>query len=169
MKKTMNKKTMNKTIWTWIFKHFTCVNIIVGLFVLIFVGLIKYSGIVLFLLHFIEFDNTECAEYFITGIIGLVTRLGIKGIVEESGCSNLMTRAGSSNLMTMGGSSNLMTMGGADGTISSAGGASSGTISTTGGSSDITNTADGTFPIRKNNFKKKFVLNPLFREENIKI
>jgi len=81
MKKTMNKKTMNKTIWTWIFKHFTCVNIIVGLFVLIFVGLIKYSGIVLFLLHFIEFDNTECAEYFITGIIGLVTRLGIKGIV----------------------------------------------------------------------------------------
>lgn len=163
MKKTMMKNMMKinmMKIFSLIAKHFTWVNIIVGLFVLILVGLIKYSGIVLFLLNFIALDNTEYAEYFITGTIGLAARLGIKGIVEES-CSNHMT---------MGGSSNLMTMGGPDGTISSAGGASSsGTISTTGGSSGITNTGDDTFSRREHKFSKKFVSLPSFRQEIIQL
>lgn len=64
-------------------KHFTVVNLILGLLVLIIIGLIKHFSIASFLMAYFGFSESELNEYILAGFLGLVGRLGIKGIVEE--------------------------------------------------------------------------------------
>lgn len=71
------------TLKKGILKHFTLVNMIVGVFVIIFVGLIKYSSLAIYLIVSFGFSETQYNEYIITGFLALITKLGIKGIVQE--------------------------------------------------------------------------------------
>ena len=66
-------------------KHFTIVNIIVGLSTLFIVFLIKFSGIQYILGYLFGYFGLDLVyiEYFFSGIIALLWRLGIRGIVEE--------------------------------------------------------------------------------------
>lgn len=50
------------------FRHFTIVNLLVGLIVLIMVGLIKYFGVALLFIKFFSLEPTEFNEYIITGV-----------------------------------------------------------------------------------------------------
>ena len=67
-------------------KHFTIVNIIVGISTLFVVFLIKFSGGIQYILGYLfGYFGLDLVylEYFFSGIIALLWRLGIRGIVEE--------------------------------------------------------------------------------------
>lgn len=64
-------------------RHFTVLNLILGLLVLIILGLIKHFSIVSFLMAYFGFSESEFNENLVTVALALAVRLGIKGIVEE--------------------------------------------------------------------------------------
>ena len=70
-------------------KHFNLVNVIVGLLLIVFVGLIKYSSLATYLIVPFGFSETQLNEYIFAGFLALITRLGINGMVEEMVCPYL--------------------------------------------------------------------------------
>lgn len=70
----------------YIKKHFTTANVVVGISTLFLVFLIKFSGGILYILGYLfGYFGLDLVylEYFFSGIIALLWRLGIRGIVEE--------------------------------------------------------------------------------------
>jgi len=65
-------------------KHLTFINVTVGLITLIVMGIVKWLGIPLIILWFLEVPNSEYSQYFVVGLIGIFLRLGLKGLIEET-------------------------------------------------------------------------------------
>lgn len=64
-------------------KHFTIVNIIVGLISLTIGVLFKFSPLPTLILNFLGVDPSELHQYILAGFLGITIKLGIKGVVEE--------------------------------------------------------------------------------------
>lgn len=64
-------------------KHLTFLNVTVGLITLIVMGIVKWLGIPLIILWFLDVPNSEYSQYFVVGLIGIFLRLGLKGLIEE--------------------------------------------------------------------------------------
>jgi len=64
-------------------KHFTMVNIIVGLISLTIGVLFKFSPLPALFLDFFWLDSSELNKYILAGFSGLTIKLGIKGVVED--------------------------------------------------------------------------------------
>lgn len=84
---TLNSKMLSFSFFKSLAKHFTIVNIIVGLSTIIIISLVKWFSIAGCILYYISNlipqDFWNFIEYFIYGLIGLIWRLGIKGIIED--------------------------------------------------------------------------------------
>ncbi len=84
---TLNSKMFSFSFFKRLGKHFTIVNLFIGLSTIILISLIKWLNIAGYILYYISNiipqDFFNFLEYFIYGLIGLVWRLGIKGIVED--------------------------------------------------------------------------------------
>jgi hypothetical protein len=88
IKSSFNASVFNFNIFRNFWKHFTFINITIGLITIFVVSLIKLSGIPEYILNYtleeiIPRDFILFCEYFTYGVIGLSLRLGIKGIVED--------------------------------------------------------------------------------------
>lgn len=64
-------------------KHFTIVNIIVGLISLTIGVLFRFSPLPTLFLDFCGLDSSELNKYILAGFFGLTVRLGIKGVAED--------------------------------------------------------------------------------------
>jgi hypothetical protein len=66
-----------------IVKHFTIVNMVVGLIGLVVSCLFKFTGSAYLLLDFLDLNNSLFSQYLLSGTSGLTVKLAFKGVVES--------------------------------------------------------------------------------------
>lgn len=64
-------------------KHFTIINIIIGILTIVFITILKFSGLPLAILNLFNIDQTDLNEYMLAGFLNILSRLGIKSYLEE--------------------------------------------------------------------------------------
>lgn len=91
-KKNYTNSTLNSKMFSFSFfkplgKHFTIINLFIGLSTIIIISIFKWLNMAGYILYYISNiipqDFFNIFEYFTYGLIGLVWRLGIKGIIED--------------------------------------------------------------------------------------